>query len=98
AMRVEPDAVEPELERNLEDLREAFLGVGERLYPRRRVAVLLVAAPGGDVAVACLPDDLEQVGPVAQAAVVPERRPQPDALTTEVLPDQLRREGEFLAE
>ena len=47
---------------------------------------------------ACLPDDLEQVGPVAQATVVAERCPKPDALTAQVLPDQLRCEGELLAE
>ena len=45
-----------------------------------------------------LADDLEQVGPVAQAAVVAERRPQPDALAAEVLADQLRGEAELLAE
>ena len=98
AVGVEPDPVEPELERDLEQVREALLRVGERLHlPRRRVAVLLVPAPRGDEAMARLADDREQVGPVAQAAVVAERRPQPDAVAAEVLADQLRGEPELLA-
>ena len=56
--------------------------------PRRRTAaprasgfaVLLVAAPGGDVAEPGGAHDLEQVRPVAQAAVVAERRPQADTV------------------
>ena len=43
-------------------------------------------------------DDLEQVGPVAQPAVVAERRAHADALAAEVLADQLRGEGELLAQ
>ena len=42
--------------------------------------------------------DLQQVGPVAQPAVVAERRAQPDALAAEVLADQLRREPQLLAQ
>ena len=98
AVGVEPDPVEPELEWDLEQVREALLRVGERLHPRGRVAVLLVAAPGGDVAVARLVDDLEQVGPPAEPAVVAERRAQADALAAEVLADQLRGERELFAE
>ena len=47
---------------------------------------------------ACLADDLEQVGPVTEPAVVAERRSQPDALAPEILADQLRREPELLPE
>ena len=43
-------------------------------------------------------DELEQVRPVAQAAVVAERRPDADALATEILADQLGREAELLAQ
>ena len=45
-----------------------------------------------------LADDRQQVGAVAQPAVVAERRPQPDALAAEVLADQVRGERELLAE
>ncbi len=98
AVRIEPDAVEPELEGDLEQIGEAFLGVAERLHPRRRVAVLLVAPPRGDVAVARLLDDPEQVGPVAEAAVVAERCAQSDALTAEVLADELGCPRQLLAQ
>ena len=98
AVGVEPDPVEPELEGDLEHVREALLRVGERLHPRRGVAVLLVPAPRGDEAVSGVADDLEQVGAVAEPAVVAERRPEPDALAAEVLADQLRRHAQLLAE
>src|SRR5205823_3973733 len=58
AVGVEPDPVEPELERDLEDSREALVAVCERLHPRGRIAVLLVPAPRGDEAVSGPGDDL----------------------------------------
>src|SRR5262249_54238864 len=85
AVGVEPDPVEPELERDLEDSREALLRVGEGLHPRRRIAVLSVSSPRGDEAVARPGNDLEQVGPPAQPAVVAKGRPQSDAVAPEVL-------------
>src|SRR4029077_811523 len=58
AVHVEPDAVEPELEGDLEQGREALLVVVEGLHPRRGVAVLLVAPPRRHEAVAGVPDEL----------------------------------------
>ena len=46
---------------------------------------------------AAVRDDLEQVGPVAQTAVVAERRAQADARAAEIPADQVRRELELLA-
>ena len=48
--------------------------------------------------VARLLDDLEQIGTLAEPAVVAERRPQADALAAQVLADQLRGERQLLAE
>src|SRR5262249_61747659 len=78
--------------------RVALFGVGERLHPRCRIAAGLVPPPGCDEAVPGALDELEQVGPTSQAAVVAKRSADADALAAEGLADQLRRELQLLAE
>ena len=83
--------------KDLEHVREALLRVGERLHPRRRIAVLLV--PPHEVTKRCpVSRTISSRSSAREALVVAERRPQPDALAAKVLADQLGRDPQLLAE
>ena len=89
---LEPGAVEPALERDLEDVVEALVAVPERLHrQRRRIDALGVARPRRHEADPATVQRGEHLGPVGEAEVVAVRRAQPDALDAEQAPQGLGR-------
>src|SRR5579859_34072 len=79
AVLIEPDAVEPRLKRQLKDVGEPLVRVGERLHiPRSWICVPLVSTPRGDVPDPGVAQNAEAVRQSAQAAVVAERRADAD--------------------